>query len=95
MDVFRKVETHFLSMAAPLSLPSLPASDVVLEGPPLPGPNSPSSPRRMIFRGRTAGAGELLLEAFTIMPDNGAGTRQNGVRYMRTAPATASKECVM
>ena len=70
---------------------SLPASDVGLEGPALAGASSPSSPLRIIFLGRRAGGGVLLVEV--LMLDNGGGTRQNGVLKIRTKPE--SKEWVM
>lgn len=66
-------------LAAGLSLGSLPASDVGFEGFALEGANSPSSPRRMIFLGTTAGAGELVLEVDGAMVDSGGGILQNGV----------------
>lgn len=69
---------------------SLPASDVGFDGLALAGPNSPSSPRRMIFLGRTTGAGELLLGVLVAMLDSDGGIRQKGVRKIRTAPAAAS-----
>lgn len=82
--------SHFSLLGAVLSLESLPASDVGFDGLALAGPNSPSSPRRMIFLGRTTGAGELLLGVLVAMLDSDGGIRQKGVRKIRTAPAAAS-----
>ncbi len=73
-----------------LSLESLPASEVGLDGPALEGPNSPSSPRRIIFLGRRTGTGELLFGVLAARLDSEAGILQKGVRKMRTAPAAAS-----
>jgi len=86
----RCVMPYFSFTGAGLSLDSLPASDVGFEGVALAGPSSPSSPRRMIFRGNTTGAGELLLGVLVAILDSEGGIRQNGVRKMRTAPAAAS-----
>jgi hypothetical protein len=45
----------------------------------------------MIFRGRRAGAGELLLDAALVaILDSDGGILQKGVLKMRTAPAAAS-----
>ena len=86
-------KTHFSFET--LSLESLPASEVGFEYPALPEPNSPSSPRRIIFRGKRTGAGELLLGVLAAMLDKDGGILQKGVLKMRTAPAAASYECVM
>lgn len=44
----------------------------------------------MIFRGSTAGAGELLLEVAAAILDSEGGILQKGVRKMRTEPVDAS-----
>lgn len=49
----------------------------------------------MIFFGITIGGGVLAAEALCAMLANEGGTLQKGVLKMRTAPAPASKECVM
>lgn len=49
----------------------------------------------MIFLGRTAGAGELLVDALTEMLDREGGILQNGVLKILTAPWPASNEWVM
>lgn len=66
-----------------------------MDGLALAGANSPSSPRRIIFRGSIAGAGELLVDVVVAILDRDGGILQKGVLNMRTAPATASNECVM
>jgi hypothetical protein len=73
-----------------LSFESLPASDVGFDGFALAEPSSPSSPRRIIFRGISTGAGELLLGVLAAMLDKAGGILQKGVLNMRTAPAAAS-----
>jgi len=72
----------------PLSLPSLPVSDVALEGL---GPVPPSPPLRIIFIAGGGAGGGVLPEVggFEILVNEG-GSRQKGVRNIRTAPATAS-----
>jgi len=68
-----------------LSLPSLPVSDVALEGLP---PVSP--PLRMIFIAGSVGGGVLPdVGGFEILVSD-CGNLQNGVLKMRTDPATAS-----
>lgn len=49
----------------------------------------------MIFFGITIGGGVLAAEALCAMLASEGGTLQKGVLKMRTAPAPASKECVM
>jgi hypothetical protein len=44
----------------------------------------------MIFRGKTTGAGELLLGVLVAILDREGGILQKGVLKMRTAPAAAS-----
>lgn len=89
MKTTRKdTSTHLALDGVCLSFDSLPSSDAGLEGLALTGTLSPSWPRLMIFRGRTTGGGVLLVEALaegTIRAKDG-GTRQNGVRKMRTEP---------
>ena len=75
----RAGEIYFSLGIAPLSLESLPTSDVGFDGPALAVANSPSSPRRMILRGWTAGAGELLVDVFEAMLDKDGGILQKGV----------------
>lgn len=84
----KNTSTHLALDCVCLSFASLPSSDAGLEGLALTGTLSPSCPRLMIFRGRTTGGGVLLVEALaegTIRAKDG-GTRQNGVRKMRTEP---------
>jgi hypothetical protein len=79
--------THFSLADNDLSFPSLPVSDVVLEGLP---PVSPSPPLLMIFIAGICGGGVFpVVGGFDIL-DNDGGSRQNGVRKIRTEPATAS-----
>ena len=80
-------DAHFSFAERLLSLPSLPVSEVALEGL---GPVSPSPPRRMIFIVGMVGGGVFpVVGGFEILVNEG-GRRQKGVRKMRTAPATAS-----
>jgi hypothetical protein len=68
-------------------LPSLPVSDVALEGL---GPVSPSPPLRMIFIAGIVGGGVLPeVGGLEILVKEG-GSLQNGVLKIRTAPATES-----
>jgi len=84
--------TDFSFADRALSLPSLPVSDVVFEGL---GPVSPSPPLRMIFIVGNVGGGVLpVVGGFEILVRDG-GRRQNGVRKIRTLPATVSTWCVM
>ena len=79
--------THFSFAERDLSLPSLPVSDVAFEGL---GPVSPSPPLRMIFIAGIVGGGVFPeVGGFEILVKDG-GSRQNGVRKIRTAPRTAS-----
>lgn len=95
--MLRFYHTYFSFVGADLSLPSLPTSEVALDGLVLACPDPPSSPRRMIFFGNSCGgvALALLVVLFPTILAKDGGTRQNGVRKMRTDPWTASKECVM
>jgi len=68
-------------------LPSLPVSDVALEGL---GPVSPSPPLRMIFIAGIVGGGVLPEVGGLEMLVKEGGSLQNGVLKMRTAPATES-----
>lgn len=89
MKTTRKdTSTHLALDGVCLSFASLPSSDAGLEGLALTGTLSPSCPRLMIFRGRTTGGGVLLVEALAegTMRAKDGGTRQNGVRKMRTEP---------
>lgn len=61
------------------SFESLPTSEVGLDGAALADALSPSSPRRMILRGNTTGAGELLVVDGTAILDKEGGIRQKGV----------------
>ena len=65
-------------------MPSLPVSDVALDGL---GPVSP--PLRMIFMVGMVGGGVLPVVGGLEIVVNGAGSLQKGVRKMRTAPSTA------
>jgi hypothetical protein len=68
-------------------LPSLPVSDVALEGL---GPVSPSPPLRMIFIAGIVGGGVFPeVGGLEILVKEG-GSLQNGVLKIRTAPATES-----
>lgn len=68
-------------------MPSLPVSDVALEGL---GPVSPSPPLRMIFIAGIVGGGVLPeVGGLEILVKEG-GSLQNGVLKIRTAPATES-----
>jgi len=78
---------YFSFAESALSLPSLPVSEVVLDGL---GPVSPSPPRRMIFIAGIVGGGVFPEVGGLDMLVNDGGSRQNGVRNIRTAPATAS-----
>jgi hypothetical protein len=80
--------THFSFAFASFSFSSLPTSEVGFDGPALGVPVSPSCPRRMIFFGRIAGGGVLLVETVVslIIDDKDGGTRQKGVLKMRTEP---------
>jgi len=70
-----------------LSLPSLPVSEVALEGL---GPVSPSPPLRIIFIAGIVGGGVLPeVGGLEILVREG-GSLQNGVLKIRTAPATES-----
>lgn len=67
-------QSYFWFAATVLSFESLPVSDVGFEGEALAEANSPSSPRRMILRGRTAGGGgvsALVSGAATLASDSG------------------------
>lgn len=80
-------DPYFSLAESALSFPSLPVSDVSFE---VFGPVSPSPPLRMIFIAGMAGGGVLPeVGGFEILV-SGGGRRQNGVRKIRTAPATAS-----
>ena len=68
-------------------MPSLPVSDVALEGL---GPVSPSPPLRMIFIAGIVGGGVLPEVGGLEMLVKEGGSLQNGVLKMRTAPATES-----
>lgn len=83
--------TNFSFAARALSLPSLPVSEVALEGL---GPVSPSPPLRIIFIAGIVGGGVFPEVGGLDTLVNGAGSRQNGVRNIRTAPATASTRWV-
>ena len=70
-----------------MSLPSLPVSEVALEGL---GPVSPSPPLRMIFIVGIVGGGVLPeVGGLEILVKEG-GSLQKGVLKIRTAPATES-----
>jgi hypothetical protein len=87
------VQTSNFSLAErAFSLPSLPVSEVALDGL---GPVSPSPPLRIIFIAGMVGGGVLPeVGGFDILVNEG-GSRQKGVRNIRTAPATASTWWVM
>ena len=68
-------------------MPSLPVSDVALEGL---GPVSPSPPLRMIFIAGIVGGGVLPEVGGLEMLVKEGGSLQNGVLKIRTAPATES-----
>ena len=87
--------THFSLAGSALSLLSLPTSEVGFDGPALEAAISPSSPRRIIFLGCTVGGGVPLLGVAATMLARDGGTRQNGVRKMRTLLVACSYECVM
>jgi hypothetical protein len=70
-----------------LSLPSLPVSEVALEGL---GPVSPSPPLRIIFIAGIVGGGVLPeVGGFEMLVKEG-GSLQKGVLKILTAPATES-----
>jgi hypothetical protein len=68
-----------------LSLPSLPVSEVALEGL---APVSPSPPLRMIFMVGIVGGGVFPEVGGFEMLVNEGGSLQNGVRNIRIAPAS-------
>lgn len=82
-----QIFTYFSLADKDLSFPSLPSSEVAFDGL---SPVSPSPPLRMIFIIGIVGGG--------VLPDVGgfemlvkvAGSRQNGVRKIRTLPASGS-----
>ena len=79
--------TNFSFAESDLSLPSLPVSEVALEGL---GPVSPSPPLRMIFIVDIVGGGVLPeVGGLEILVKEG-GSLQKGVLKIRTAPATES-----
>lgn len=84
--------TYFSFADKDLSFPSLPVSEVALDGL---GPVSPSPPLRMIFIVGMVGGGVLPVVGGLEILVNEGGSLQNGVRKMRTAPATASTWCVI
>lgn len=79
--------TNFSFADRDLSFPSLPVSEVALEGL---GPVSPSPPLRMIFIVGIVGGGVLPeVGGFEMLVKEG-GSLQNGVLKILTAPATES-----
>lgn len=93
VDVKNALQTTYFSFAdSDLSFPSLPVSEVAFDGL---GPVSPSPPLRMIFIAGIVGGGVLPDVGGLEMLVNEGGSLQNGVRKMRTAPATASTWCVI
>lgn len=79
--------TYFSLAERAFSLPSLPVSEVALDGL---WPASPSPPLRIIFMAGIVGGGVFPeVGGFDILVNEG-GKRQKGVRNIRTAPATAS-----
>ena len=90
---FSRSSRLILSLPTDFSFESLPTSEVALEASALGGAVLPSSPRLMIFLGRIVGGGVLVLGAFAAaMLAREGGTRQKGVRKMRTEPEPAA-EC--
>lgn len=85
-------DVTYLSLADMRPLPSLPVSDVALDGLLR---VSPSPPLRMIFTVGILGGGVLPDVGGLETVVKGGGSLQNGVRKMRTAPASESTRCVM
>ena len=84
---FKGTSTHLSFADRPFSFPSLPDSDVALEGLPL---VPPFPPLRMIFIAGIDGGGVFPdVGGFEILV-NDCGSLQNGVLKIRTDPATLS-----